>query len=83
MMPRSSLGMAVVDGADQPTAAGMQNTPRTLGVLPPHEFAGSSEFSETCFEHCSPIRTRCPGPAAALSLHKDGHWLPICRRALS
>lgn len=35
----------------------------------------------TCFENCSPLRTRCPGPAAQLSCAGDGCWTPVCRRS--
>jgi hypothetical protein len=47
------------------------------------EFIGPAELSGTCFEHCSPIRTRCPGPAAQMSVNDDGRWMPVCRRAVS
>lgn len=47
------------------------------------EFVGPAELSGTCFEYCSPIRTRCPGPAAQMSVNDDGGWMPVCRRAVS
>lgn len=33
----------------------------------------------SCFEDCSPLRTRCPGPAPTISRNNDGRWPPICR----
>jgi hypothetical protein len=83
MLSRLRLGTAIIDAADQALPAGAQNTPGILAVLPADEFAGSDGFSGTCFEHCSPIRTRCPGPAAQLSVHNDGQWIPVCRRAVT
>jgi hypothetical protein len=82
-MPRPGPGMAIIDAADHGAAAKVQNEPTILGALSADEWANLGEFSATCFEHCSPIRTRCPGPGATLSVDEAGHWMPICRRALS
>ncbi|MET0698730.1 MAG: hypothetical protein ABWY93_03615 [Mycobacterium sp.] len=49
-------------------------------TLAADEFAVAPQNSGTCFEHCSPIRTRCPGPAAQMSSDAEGRWMPVCRR---
>ncbi|MFN3008035.1 hypothetical protein [Mycolicibacterium wolinskyi] len=39
----------------------------------------TAAVTATCFENCSPLRTRCPGPAARLSCDEDGCWTAVCR----
>jgi hypothetical protein len=83
MMRRPNARTAIIDADGETPCAGSMHTQASSGLGAPDEFEASGEFSETCFEHCSPIRTRCPGPAAQMSVNNDGHWMPICRRALS
>jgi hypothetical protein len=84
MMPQPSLGTAIIDADRQASPVGAQHGPGDIGRLSADEFAGPAEVSGTCFEHCSPIRTRCPGPAAQMSSDRDGpRWMPVCRRAVS
>jgi hypothetical protein len=83
MMPRPSLGTAIIDGVREAAPIGSQHEPGNTGPVPADGFVGPAEVSGTCFEHCSPIRTRCAGPAAQMSVNKDGRWLPVCRRAVS
>jgi hypothetical protein len=54
----------------------LADAPRTT-----HAPTGVAQTATTCFENCSPLRTRCPGPAVTISGDKDGRWLPICRPA--
>jgi hypothetical protein len=82
-MPQPSPGTAVMDADHQALPVGAQHRPGDIGRRSVDEFAGPAEFSGTCFEHCSPIRTRCPGPAAQMSVQEDGRWMPVCRRAVS
>jgi hypothetical protein len=81
MAPRG-LGAGVIDAVHR-RIDDRQREP-AASVLPrAHELASPEADSGTCFEHCSPIRTRCPGPAAQMSLQEEGRWMPICRRAAS
>jgi hypothetical protein len=82
-MPPPSPGTATIDANRQASATGLRHEPGNAGRLSADEIAGPAEFSGTCFEHCSPIRTRCPGPGAQMSSDRGGpRWLPICRRAV-
>jgi hypothetical protein len=78
MMP-SGLRTGVIV-ADNRTFVGPQREEDTDKPLRADELASSATIPESCFEHCSLIRTRCPGPAAQMSVHGDGRWTPICRR---
>ena len=44
-----------------------------------YKMARVAVTSGTCFENCSPLRTRCPGPTATFSRGSDGRWAAICR----
>ena len=77
MMPRSGLRAALIVADDRPVGSAL--TVDTDRALRAEELPASAPISVSCFEHCSPVRTRCPGPAARLSAH-DGRWTPICRR---
>jgi hypothetical protein len=82
-MAQPSPGTAVMDADHRALPVGAQHGPGDIGRSV-DEFAGHAEFPGTCFENCSPIRTRCPGPAAQMSLDRDGpRWMPVCRRAVS
>ena len=83
VMRRPNPRTAIIDADGETPRAGSMHTQASSGLGAPDEFEGSGEFPETCFEHCSPIRTRCPGPAAQMSVNNDGHWMPICRRNVS
>jgi hypothetical protein len=82
-MPPPSLGTATIDAVGHQPATGSQQQPQSIARPCADEFVGPAELSGTCFEHCSPIRTRCPGPAAQMSVNEDGRWMPVCRRAVS
>lgn len=70
MITRPSLRPAAIDNR-QSTVGEQQRTSA--------ELADSATDSGSCFEHCSPIRSGCPGPAAQMST-LEARWVPICRR---
>lgn len=47
-----------------------------------HDEPGARATSETCFYTCSPIRSRCPGPAAQWSPIREGRWTAMCRNGV-
>ena len=79
MTAQSGPRTAVVDVSAR--RAGDHRQPPAVERQPrKRELADPDSDSDTCFDHCSPIRTRCPGPAARLSVTGEGRWTPICRR---
>jgi hypothetical protein len=83
MMSRPNPGTAAKDGVHPAASIGLEHKSTNTRLLPADQFARSAEISGTCFEHRSPIRTRCPGPAAQMSVQENDRWMPVCRRAVS
>lgn len=69
-MSPPSHSSVLVDFADSGYADLLPSTSERPGV---------AATSRTCFEDCSPLRTRCPGPWAVFSQHSAGRWSAICR----
>ena len=73
IMPRSGIRTTVID-ADNQVVVAPQREADTDGLLRANESASSATVSVQLLEQCSPIRTRCPEPAAK--------WLRARRRPL-
>lgn len=82
MMRRPNPRTATIGTIGPTPSVGSKHKPEHIRLVAAGEFAGPSATLGTCFEQCSPIRTRCPGPAAQMSVNNHGRWMPVCRRAV-
>lgn len=82
-MPRPAPGKATMKTLRQAQSATSQRKLASTGMSASADKTSCGAISGSCFRSCSPIRSRCPGPAAQLSSGHDGRWTAVCRRAVS